>query len=862
MENSGTFKPVIQLFQDFCKVPSIRQCHGRGYLQQGDEDEGAFGHARMRQYQMGIALAFLIAEEEKIHVDDTGAETVVGIAHTAHLQLLGQHGVKQGSRVHAVVAVQSQYLIQKPRLILAALRLGTVDRRGRPYGNTGEGGQFGTGAGKTGFGIAQIGAEADIGVGHVLSFRYAATIAEKKDEGQSCTLFLRMPAPAFVRFKARSLFYRTLFPFFQPSVLPAAHAPWYRTIMKSAFYHILFGLAAAVLSCQVSGCGLLRQASGPAASKAAPLFESEPVRYDVEIRVEDLPAGQSASAVRSAMEANSQLVQLKEKLPDGILGLTRRAHMDQANAVKLLHSLGYYDGRASSTVIEPSQEGGRAQAILTLFAGPLYTLGSVTLKYSPAPMALPEFNGQSMEVPTTLASLKPGQPAKASDVLSAVDALPGELHLLGYPEARIGATRYTLDRPARALNVEVTADPGPAALMGDAVISGNADVSSEYLKKLTTWQQGRPWSSRNVERYRERLQQTGLFRTVDVKPAPMSEAVVTKEGGPVELPVQVEVQESSFRTIGASTRYSTDVGFGVQAEWQHRNLFGAGESLTVKAPFAQDKRGIQADFEKPCFGHRAQKLLAGASHLEEETDAYDTKAQNAYIGLERRLSRNWWARVKLLGETGTVTREDDEDYRYLSAMFHVRRDTRNSYVNPTSGTRVELELAPTGGSYGGSFSGVSSRLTASAYWSPFGVDWLVLAGRYSVGSFFGVDLANIPPTLRFYCGGGGSVRGYAYQAIGPKDRYGDPMGGRSFQDVNFEMRFRVSESIGIVPFVDGGMVYSDEYPELFSDFQWAAGLGLRYYTPIGPIRLDVAVPLDKKDDDSDYQFYISIGQAF
>ena len=116
--------------------------------------------------------------------------------------------------------------------------------------------------------------------------------------------------------------------------------------------------------------------------------------------------------------------------------------------------------------------------------------------------------------------------------------------------------------------------------------------------------------------------------------------------------------------------------------------------------------------------------------------------------------------------------------------------------------------------------------------------------------------------MLFSCGGGGSVRGYAYQAIGPKDRYGDPMGGRSFQDVNFEARFRVSESIGIVPFVDGGMVYSDEYPELFQDFQWAAGLGLRYYTPIGPIRFDVAVPLDKKDGDSDYQFYISIGQAF
>lgn len=632
--------------------------------------------------------------------------------------------------------------------------------------------------------------------------------------------------------------------------------------MKSAFHPILFGLAAAVLTCQISGCGLIRQASRPAPPQAAPLFESEPVRYDVEIRVEDLPAGQSAGDVRSAMEANSQLVQLKEKLPDGILGLTRRAHLDQNNAVKLLHSLGYYDGRASSTVIEPAQEGGRARAILTLFAGPLYTLGTVTLKYSPEPTPLPDFNGMSMKVPAALEQLKQGQPAKASDVLSAVDALPDELHRLGYPQAKIGATRYTLDRQTQKLNVEVTADPGPAALMGDAVISGNVDVSSEYLKKLTTWRHGRPWSSRNVERYRERLQQTGLFRTVDVKPAPLSEAAATGEGRPVELPVQVEVQESSFRTIGASTRYSTDVGFGVQAEWQHRNLFGAGESLTVKTPFAQDKRGIQADFEKPCFGNRAQKLLIGASHLEEDTDAYDTKAQNAYIGLERRLSRHWWARVKLLAETGTVTREDDEDYRYTSAIFHVRRDTRDSYVNPTRGTRIELELAPTGGSYDGSFSGVSSRLTASAYWSPFGVDWLVLAGRYSVGSFFGVDLANIPPTLRFYCGGGGSVRGYAYQAIGPKDRYGDPMGGRSFQDVNLEARFRVSESIGIVPFVDGGMVYSDEYPEFLKDFQWAAGLGLRYYTPIGPIRLDVAVPLDKKDDDSDYQFYISIGQAF
>ena len=218
--------------------------------------------------------------------------------------------------------------------------------------------------------------------------------------------------------------------------------------------------------------------------------------------------------------------------------------------------------------------------------------------------------------------------------------------------------------------------------------------------------------------------------------------------------------------------------------------------------------------------------------------------------------------MKLYGEAGRLTRDDDEEYRYLSTIFTVRRDTRNHFVNPTSGTKLELEAAPTSGSYNGSFSGLSSKLTASAYWSPFDIDWLVLAGQYSIGSFFGVDIGNIPPSLRFFCGGGGSVRGYAYQAIGPRDRHGDPEGGRSFQSVNLEARFKVTENIGIVPFVDGGMVYEDELPEMFDELQWAAGLGFRYYTAIGPVRLDIAVPLDKKDDDKGYQFYISIGQAF
>ncbi|WP_458400587.1 autotransporter assembly complex protein TamA [Mailhella sp.] len=633
--------------------------------------------------------------------------------------------------------------------------------------------------------------------------------------------------------------------------------------MKSARRIFFFCFGILLLSCLLSGCGLIREQSHTKRPHHAQFIETEPLSYDVEIKVEDVPAGQDAKAIRTGMEASSQLIQLKSRLPDGVLGLMHRANADRDTAEKLLRSLGYYDGHADTEVIEPVEEGGKAHVVLTLFAGALYSIGRTELLFQPALLELPETPGRFRSpLPKSVKGIEKGQPALARSVLDAVDKLPEEFHKAGYPWARIASTRNILDKASKTLDVEVTVDAGTPVLMGDVVVKGDSAVSPEYIKKLNTWRKGAVWSSGRISHYRERLQKQGLFRSVDIKPAPLSEAVIKEGEVHAELPVIVEVRDANFRTFGASTRYSTDNGIGIQGEWEHRNLFGAGEKLTLKAPFAQDKRGIQADFEKPCFLDRGQKLLAGGSVLEEETDAYDTKAQNAYIGLERRLSLRWWASVKLFAETGTVTRDYDEDYNYTSLIMGLRRDGRNHFMNPTKGTKLEFEVAPTTGDYEGRFSGFSARFTLTGYWSPFEADWLVLAGQYSAGSFFGVDLGNIPPPLRFYCGGGGSVRGYAYQAIGPENRWGDPEGGRSFQTVNLEARFRVTKEIGIVPFLDGGMVYSDEIPDFADDLQWAVGLGLRYYTSIGPVRFDVAVPLDKQDDDKGYQFYISIGQAF
>ncbi len=631
--------------------------------------------------------------------------------------------------------------------------------------------------------------------------------------------------------------------------------------MKRKPSSILVHLAT-ILSCfcLLTGCGLLRERLE---QKEAPeeLFETEPIAYDVS--VQSGGSEEEQASICDAFKKHSQLVLLKDDLPDGILGLSRRAHGDKQAAVKLLRSLGYYDGMADIDVAEPEDKEKNASVSVKLAPGPQYRIGTIGVSYEPALHELPQQMAKDVEpIPETLRGIKAGDPAVADNVLAAVDATVAILQRAGYPEAKVASSKYLLDREKKHLNVVVVYDPGPAALMGEAIVQGTEKVDPAYVAKLVTWDDKQLWDDKVLTKYRERLQHLGLFRSVDVKPC-RSSTVTSRDGdGLVRLPVQVDVKETSFRTVSASARYATDTGIGLLGEWEHRNVFGAGEKVDVKVPFAQDKRGMQIDFEKPCFGHPDQKFLAGTSFLREDTDAYTQSALNAYVGMERKLSEYWWTSLKLFGEKGYVTRDEKNDYHYGSVIWSIKRDTRDDLLNPTKGTLIQLDIAPTAGYYRGDFFGVSTKATAAAYYAPFSDDFLVLAGRIGAGSFIGADLKNIPPSLRFYCGGGGSVRGYAYQSIGPHDKHDDPVGGRSFQEVNLEARFRVTKDIGIVPFIDGGTVYKGEFGNIGEDFRWAAGIGLRYYTAIGPIRLDVAMPLNKQKRDKGYQFYISIGQAF
>ena len=628
----------------------------------------------------------------------------------------------------------------------------------------------------------------------------------------------------------------------------------------------------------------------------------------------------------SELRANSQLVWLHGDPPDSRVGLERRLLEDMETAGKILRSNGYYDGTVSRRIdwdASPVAITIRLRPGQQYVIGSTRLRYSGASPFSAPPPSEEEIAVQGknfmLDAPEDLSSfgLTGGTPARAETVLAAVDRVPATMHNQGYPLARTGETHYVIDRSTCTLDAEIVIETGPLLRMGDVRTKETGQeapsVNDTYLNRLATWTQGQYWSDALLTSYRTALQETGLFSSITLKPdlsasdgraSPERIAVVeaklehssgeqartvSSEKTPTSkglnastssvpeilpesthgstVPVSLTVRDAPPRTVSGGMQYSTDTGFGVRGSWENRNLFGGGEQLRLSAPIAQDAQRLSATFRKPAFGRRDQALVGEAELLNEETDAYHQTAAYVAGGLERRFSgdwRNWWASARLSLEGGSL---DDnihgkQDYLLFGVPLGLKRDTTNDLFNPTRGTRFSLSLTPYTGTYNGPLTTIRTRVDVSGYWTPFSGDRLVLAARAAAGSLTGEKVADIPASLRFYAGGGGSVRGYKYQSLGPKDRDGDPIGGLSFNDVSLEARFRITESFGIVPFVDGGMVYDSSMPDWGRDMAWGVGLGFRYYTLIGPIRLDIATPLQDRDDNKAFQIYLSIGQAF
>lgn len=567
-----------------------------------------------------------------------------------------------------------------------------------------------------------------------------------------------------------------------------------------------------------------------------------PVPYQVRY------TGDLERGLRTDIETVSVLIARIDRPPASVAALERRVRDDLDRVEQVLRSRGYYDARLTPAI---DTEADPAQVVIDVAPGPLFRLDRYQIRYLDPPP------GEGAPLAAEDVGLALGAPAMAEPLIAAERRIVRRLQEHGHPAAEIAARRYVADRARTTLSGEITVNAGPAARFGPLRVFGLDRVEPAYIDRVVGWRPDQPYDIRRMERARSTLVGTGLFDSVALERGEDTET-------PGVVPVRVDVVERPPRSIGLGVTYSTDdEGFGGEGAWEHRNLFGRAERLSLTARGTEIRQEVVGQFRQPNVLRRNQAIVANTNATRETSDAYDGLFVGGFVGVERSFRNTWTVTLGPAGEISRIEENGGVDrFALLGLNSAIVYDRRNDRLDPTTGMVGTVSLAP--------YTSVAASKTRFAvadgslagYLPAIGDDRLVLAARGRLGSVIASERSEVPANHRLYAGGGGSVRGYAFRSIGPLDEDDDPIGGRSAIEVNGEARIRVTESIGIVTFVDGGQVYGEMIPWFEGNLRWAAGTGLRYRSPVGPFRLDVAFPINRRPVDDVFQLYFSIGQAF
>jgi translocation and assembly module TamA len=572
-------------------------------------------------------------------------------------------------------------------------------------------------------------------------------------------------------------------------------------------------------------------------------------RADLNYRAEI--TGGEDSDLAGLLDKVSELKALEEKPPASEEALRRRADRDLERLADAAHSLGYWDADFSYDVDTSAET---AKVTVTVKPGPLYHLASVKV-LGP--------DGQPLTIPQdgTKLPLKPGDPARTAPIVATETALVAAFGDSGHPFAKVDNRKVEIDRDTQTMDVTYTVNPGPVMRFGPVAIAGLERLNPAYVEGRERWPAGEIYDASKVEETRRALTETGLFSTVQITPTADPEH-------PGEVRMTIDATERLHRTIGAGLAYNTSQGFGARAFWENRNLFGNAEYLRLSADVGQQLDAFRANFRRPDFFAIDQDFLATAEIANDVPVAYNSRHALATAGIERRVDRWLTGGLSLLVEKANVTQlanvagQGTQRYELVGLPAYVKLDQTDNLLNPTNGYRAQLNVTPARTFSGSHLTFVTNLLSGSTYW-PLGREQrTILAGKLGLGSLDGAQLSQLPADQRIYAGGGGSIRPYGWQLAGPLASNNKPIGGKSSLVLNLEARIRITETIGIVPFVDAGSYYESPVPQLGRTLLYGVGLGVRYYTAFGPLRLDLATPLHKRSADSPIQIYISLGEAF
>lgn len=583
----------------------------------------------------------------------------------------------------------------------------------------------------------------------------------------------------------------------------------------------------------------------------------DPVNYTL-----TLNPGTDDDDLKEAIENTAHLKQDEGTPVSGDLGLVIKARDDRDRILAALYENARYGGVVTVTIdgqdldaLPPNPEFNRRGAIpvtISVEPGPVFTFGDIV------------FSGDAEGRNPADYDLVPGARAASTTILKAGERIVVDLEAEGRPLARLTERNATADHASQTVDVVIAAEGGPVAPVGEVGVTGTKTVDPAFVQRYSRINAGQPYSPEALTKASERLRQLGVFSSVTIREA----SALAPDGS---LPMTIEVSEGKHRYFGAGAQYSNTDGLGLQGYWGHRNLFGQAESLRVEGAInrigeAQDFGELDYSsailFSKPGAFGPTTTFNASIKASIVDPDAYKAFTVTAAAGVSVELSDQ-----DTVSAGGEVMWSDVDDAfgknKYLTASIPIEyvRDTRDNKLNPTEGYRAMINAKPSYENYRGTFfSSFEGAITG--YQALGAEDRLVLAGKLAAGTIIGgSELSDIPATRRFFLGGGGTVRGYGYQEISPRNGDNELLGGRSYATASAEVRIGVTETIGVVPFIDVGTVSTDEVPD-FKDIRAGAGIGLRYATPFGPLRLDVAVPLKKYPGGTSFGVYAGIGQSF
>jgi translocation and assembly module TamA len=590
---------------------------------------------------------------------------------------------------------------------------------------------------------------------------------------------------------------------------------------------------------------------------------ADPQTYSVEFS-----AGERA--LEQALRASSDLEALRRNSEVSAFALVLRARQDVERLRQVLDSAGYYGARIDitldghsldepelATMLEAVPTGQEVRVRVAVDRGPLYHVREVRIDG-----ALPESARTELGVAS-------GMPAVAADALAARDRVLASLQQQGYAFASADTPIAYVDGREPLIDLEFPVVAGAPVTLGELRLQGLGRTHEAIVRSRIRVQPGERYDPRVLERARRDLLALGVFSGVSV-------GLPAADDDSHQAPVTFQFTERKRHAVKLTADYSTDLGTDAGITWTDRNVWGNAEQLELGAN-AMNLGGkatravgydVQANLVRPDPRRSERTQRYSASAIKQSLQAYDVQSVTLGAQLEQRYSEWWTGSAGLQLRRSRITQQgQDYNYLLLSLPLAARYDnTRqgNPLLDPVRGMRAAILLSPAQALDQPRRALLITQASVAAY-----VDFTrggdagrtVLAARGIIGNVYGASQFRLPPDQRFYAGGSATVRGYRYQSIGPQFADGTPAGGTTLAAAGVELRQRIGQRFGAALFVDTGQVTASKLP-FNGTWSVGAGAGLRVYTPIGPVRIDLAVPVSPSPGADRFQLYIGLGQAF